>query len=129
MFQGWVIDRPSTPDPQLSGGPQGLWPTYDPLHLEQLEQAWRAGRAGAARAGAQGGTGAQRAAQRGDFFLCAATKQRDFWLGQMTALGRVNPLTYDERRPLESLIAIVPFGVTDDPPVRRRRRSRASSQE
>src|SRR3712207_7324304 len=27
---------------------------------------------------------------RGDFFMCASEKQRDFWLGQMAALGRIN---------------------------------------
>ena len=32
---------------------------------------------------------------RGDFFLCARDKQRDFWLGQLAAVGRVNPVTYD----------------------------------
>jgi hypothetical protein len=53
---------------------------------------------------------------RGDFFMCASEKQRDFWLGQLAGVGRVNPLTYDAGESLESLIAVVPFGVTDDPP-------------
>ena len=35
---------------------------------------------------------------RGDFFLCASAKQRDFWLGQLAGLGRLNPLTYGARR-------------------------------
>ena len=52
---------------------------------------------------------------------CApAQKQRDFWLGQLAALGRVNPLTYDDDETLRSLITVVPFGIPDDPPVRTR---------
>ena len=40
---------------------------------------------------------------RGDFLLCASEKQRDFWLGQLAALGRVNPRTYDEDETMRSL--------------------------
>jgi glycosyltransferase involved in cell wall biosynthesis len=54
--------------------------------------------------------------RRGDFFLCASAKQRDFWLGQLAGVGRINPLTYDEDESLSSLISIVPFGVPDHPP-------------
>jgi glycosyltransferase involved in cell wall biosynthesis len=57
---------------------------------------------------------------RGDFFMCASEKQRDFWLGQLSALGRVNPVTYDEDETLRSLISVVPFGVAETPPVRTR---------
>jgi glycosyltransferase involved in cell wall biosynthesis len=46
---------------------------------------------------------------RGDFFLCASAAQRNFYLGALLAVGRVNDPT------LESLIAIAPFGV---PPAR-----------
>ncbi|HVF13753.1 MAG TPA: glycosyltransferase, partial [Acidimicrobiales bacterium] len=44
----------------------------------------------------------------------------DFWLGQLAALGRVNPRTYDEDETLRSLLDIVPFGIPDEPPVRTR---------
>jgi glycosyltransferase involved in cell wall biosynthesis len=53
---------------------------------------------------------------RGDFFLCASTKQRDFWLGQLAALGRINPATYDEDETLQRLITVVPFGIDGEPP-------------
>ena len=53
---------------------------------------------------------------RGDFFLCASGKQRDFWLGQLAAVGRINPLTYDADESLDELI--------DGRPVRRDRRRR-----
>ena len=48
---------------------------------------------------------------RGDFFICASDKQRDFWLGQLAALGRLNPATYDEEENLDELIRVVPFGL------------------
>jgi glycosyltransferase involved in cell wall biosynthesis len=50
--------------------------------------------------------------------LCASRKQRDFWLGHLAALGRVNPRTYDADASLASLVSVVPFGVPDDKPVR-----------
>ena len=54
--------------------------------------------------------------RRGDFFLCASEKQRDFWLGQLAAVGRINPATYDRGENLEGLLAVAPFGVSDEPP-------------
>ncbi len=89
---------------------------YDPLHLEQLE----AGDKGDAvrRASVRNATAVLNdQLARGDLFLCATAKQRDFWLGQMSAVGRINPLTYDEDKRLGSLITVVPFGLAADPPV------------
>lgn len=54
----------------------------------------------------------------GDFFLCASERQRHYWLGVLSALGRVNPLTYESDARLEHLLAVVPFGVPDEPPQR-----------
>jgi GT2 family glycosyltransferase/glycosyltransferase involved in cell wall biosynthesis len=90
---------------------------YDPFHLEQLEQAKDLGEA-RRRDVVQSATAVlNEQIQRGDFFLCASEKQRDFWLGQMAGLGRVNPAVYDRDETLESLITIVPFGVENEPPV------------
>ena len=92
---------------------------YDPFHLEQLEQA-RDLEEDERREVIRGTTGVLNdQLERGDFFLCASTKQRDFWLGQLAGVGRVNPLTYDEDETLESLITVVPFGVADSKPVHR----------
>ncbi|MBU0495891.1 MAG: glycosyltransferase [Chloroflexi bacterium] len=55
-----------------------------------------------------------------DFFLCASEKQRDYWLGLLSALNRVNPLTYADDSTLRRLIDVVPFGVPDAPPVQAR---------
>lgn len=52
----------------------------------------------------------------GDFFLCSSEKQRDYWLGWLNALGRVNPLTYDDDPTLRRLIDVVAFGLPDTPP-------------
>jgi len=52
----------------------------------------------------------------GDFFLCASEKQRDFWLGMLLALNRVNPYTYDDDETLRRLIDVVPFGLPSSPP-------------
>jgi glycosyltransferase involved in cell wall biosynthesis len=55
----------------------------------------------------------------GDFFICASEKQRDYWLGALTAAGRVNPYTYVADPTLRRLIDVVPFGLPDVPPVHR----------
>jgi glycosyltransferase involved in cell wall biosynthesis len=55
---------------------------------------------------------------RADFLLCASDKQRDFWLGHLSALDRVNAHLYDEDPMFESVLAVVPFGVSDEQPRR-----------
>ncbi|NPV06355.1 MAG: glycosyltransferase [Anaerolineae bacterium] len=57
--------------------------------------------------------------RRGDFYLCASEKQRDFWLGMLHAAGRLNPYTYDHDRSLRKLVDVVPFGVPEEAPVAR----------
>lgn len=52
----------------------------------------------------------------GDFFVCASEKQRDYWLGWLNALGRVNPATYQQSPDLRSLIDVVPFGLPKGAP-------------
>jgi glycosyltransferase involved in cell wall biosynthesis len=51
-----------------------------------------------------------------DLILCASEKQRDYWLGAMSALGRVNPYTHGGDPTLRRLIAVVPFGLPSQPP-------------
>jgi hypothetical protein len=52
----------------------------------------------------------------GDFFLCASERQRDYWLGALTTVGRVNPETRDSDPCLRRLIDVVPFGIPDIAP-------------
>jgi glycosyltransferase involved in cell wall biosynthesis len=53
---------------------------------------------------------------RGDFFLCSSEEQRFFYIGFLTALGRVNPLTVESDPELLSLIAELPFGAPEEEP-------------
>jgi glycosyltransferase involved in cell wall biosynthesis len=48
---------------------------------------------------------------RGDFFLCSSEVQRTFYLGFLTAVGRVHPRRVAVDPDLEGLIAAVPFGL------------------
>jgi hypothetical protein len=93
---------------------------YNPFHLEQLEQAKDQGAEGRARTVSDCTTALNDQLSRGDFFLCASDKQRDFWLGQLSAVGRINPKNYDADETMGSLIAVAPFGVPDKPPVHTR---------
>lgn len=54
--------------------------------------------------------------EHGDYFICASEKQKDFWVGVLTALGRVNPQTYDADVTLKSLVDVVPFGIPPGKP-------------
>lgn len=93
---------------------------YDPMHLEQLEQAKDLGPSGRDRSIRETTRVLNEQLARADFVLCASEKQRDFWLGQMAGQGRVNAAVYDEDESLDSLIAVVPFGIADEDPVQRR---------
>lgn len=56
---------------------------------------------------------------RGDLFLCSSPEQRQFYLGFLTALGRVNPERLEADPDLSGLIAEVPFGLPDELPPHR----------
>ncbi len=114
ILQGFILlGRPFL----RSSGKVLVFDVYDPLHLEQLELT-RDDDDGARRGAVRVATDVlNEQLRRGDYFLCASTKQRDFWLGQMAALGRINPLTYDEDETMASLIGVVPFGLPSEPPV------------
>ncbi len=52
----------------------------------------------------------------GDFYICASERQRDWWIGQLEAHGRINPATYAQDPSLRCLIDVVPYGLPDTPP-------------
>jgi GT2 family glycosyltransferase/glycosyltransferase involved in cell wall biosynthesis len=52
----------------------------------------------------------------GDFFVCASERQRDYWLGMLTARGRVDRPSYSADPTLRSLIDVVPYGCPDTEP-------------
>lgn len=51
------------------------------------------------------------AATAGDYFICGHERQRDMWLGVLTALGRINPLTFSDDPALRHLIDVVGVGI------------------
>ncbi len=53
---------------------------------------------------------------RGDFFLCSCEEQRQFYLGFLAAVGRLNPDRVGRDPDLEGLIDVVPFGVPESLP-------------
>jgi glycosyltransferase involved in cell wall biosynthesis len=84
---------------------------YDPFHLEQLEQARGLGEARRRAVVRDAVRSLNRQLGRADLVLAASGRQRDLWLGHLAALGRVNPVTYDDDPELRRLLAVVPFGV------------------
>jgi hypothetical protein len=60
---------------------------------------------------------------RGDFFLCSSAEQRLYYLGWLTALGRVNPLALEDDPELRRLIDELPFGTPEEAPPPRPERS------
>lgn len=90
---------------------------YDPLHLEQLEQGKDFPEADRYAIALDSIEVMNDQMERADFMLCASEKQRDFWLGQLAGLARINPATYDQDPSLRSLLAVAPFGIQEIPPV------------
>ncbi|MDX6696822.1 MAG: hypothetical protein QOE65_219 [Solirubrobacteraceae bacterium] len=113
LAQGWVLERaPGVAD----AAAHLVVDLYDPFGLELLmllEGRPRAERE-TAQANALRALGDQ--VRRGDFFLCASERQRDYWLGWLDANGRINPRTHAADPSLRALIDVVAFGVPADPP-------------
>jgi glycosyltransferase involved in cell wall biosynthesis len=92
---------------------------YNPLMIEVLE----------ALDGSPGARGTARRASLGvlaqcaaaDFVICASEKQRDLWLGAMGVAGLIDVEAYAADPTYRSFIEVVPFGLPDEPPERRRR--------
>lgn len=90
---------------------------YDPFHLENLEPSSTQSSIEDRTANVGHLTGVLNdQLLRADFFLCASERQRDFWLGALSALGRISPAEYDADPTLRRLIDVVPFGLPDDAP-------------
>ena len=53
----------------------------------------------------------------GNAFVCASERQRDFWIGMLGALGRLDPQAAASDPSLRDLIDVVPFGLESEPPV------------
>lgn len=113
VFQGHALDQFET---LRTSAKVLVADIYDPMHLEMLEQGrelpfatWELRVSTATRI-------LNQQLARGDFFLCSSERQRQFYLGQLAALGRLNPHTYQNDPHLDRLIAIAPFGLESEPP-------------
>lgn len=117
IVQGYVLDHV----PRLRDSEKIMViDLYTPLHLETLALSQAGERA--AREAQNGLILAElnRQLVRGDFFICANERQRALWLGQLSALGRINPRTWDVDPTLRALVEVVPFGIDDADPVHSR---------
>jgi GT2 family glycosyltransferase/glycosyltransferase involved in cell wall biosynthesis len=118
VFQGFIMHE--FPDIARCGKVL-VADVYDPFHLENLEM-FREDEASRRLNIADSDLGVINAQlEISDFFICASEKQRDFWLGQLAGIGRLNPHVYDRDPTLRSLIDVVPFGISSDPPQHRSR--------
>jgi len=52
----------------------------------------------------------------GDAFVCASERQRDYWLGMLTARGRIDLAAHAHDPTLRTLIDVVSFGCPEGPP-------------
>lgn len=90
---------------------------YDPMHLEQLEDSSSLPLKQQKKAISNTIAVISDQLRKSDHVICASEKQRDFWLGHLSAIGRVNPVSYQEDPGLRRLIDVVPFGISKDNPV------------
>lgn len=107
LIQGNVLDQ--FPDLADAGVPIAV-DLICPMHLENLEKS-EAEFEHARRLMVE-------SVARGDFFVCGNERQRLHWLGMMTALGRVGKQARLGSPDLRRLIDVVPFGLSDAPPVK-----------
>ncbi len=115
IFQGFVLHEfPQIADADVPV----LVDIYDPFHLEALTLRKDDPAIERFVTAKSDILVLNRQLERGDFLVCASEKQRDFWLGQLAAVHRINPATYDHDESLRSLLAVAPFGLPDAPPVK-----------
>ena len=58
--------------------------------------------------------------QRADFFICGNQRQRLYWLGMLTAIGRLDKRQAAEDPEFRRLVDVVHFGIADQPPQKTR---------
>ncbi|HTO88860.1 MAG TPA: glycosyltransferase [Thermoanaerobaculia bacterium] len=84
---------------------------YDPFPIENLHYAPALG----PEAAQHDRAAMALALARADFFLCASPEQRLFYAGALYASGRIGPGNFSRDPSLERLLAVVPFGVPEEP--------------
>lgn len=91
---------------------------YDPMHLEMLEQGREQPRATWDLMVRSRVALLNQQLARADYVMCASQRQRSLYIGQLAAIGRVSPATYESDPHLAALIGVVPFGLDAHPPER-----------
>lgn len=117
IFQGHAMDV----FPSLASSEKILVADiYDPMHLEQLEQAKLLPQSEWVERVASATSSLNDQLERADFMVCASEVQRNLYLGQLAGLGRLSPANYEESNDFRRLIDVVPFGIESEPPVHRK---------
>jgi glycosyltransferase involved in cell wall biosynthesis len=95
-----------------------VYDLYDPYPMENLGAFAAAGRQSAhdEREYRMGAVLQAIALATGDAFVCASERQRDLWLGALSALERLDFASYRDDEALRDVVDVVPFGVEADPP-------------
>jgi glycosyltransferase involved in cell wall biosynthesis len=116
-MRGWTMDALARSDVRL------VYDLYDPFLIGSLTfDAGEEVSAGYRRAASRARALLQELALRtGDAFICASERQRDFWIGMLGALGRLDPDASASDPSLRDLIDVVPFGLEREPPVATKR--------
>ena len=111
----------ATQNPLLARSPKVIVSDlYDPIHLETLAFTKDIGGEFRTYAVRKAAEAAHDQLRRADYIICASERQRDFYLGQLSVLGRIDALTYNLDPTLRSLIDVVPFGLPDLDPIHTR---------
>jgi glycosyltransferase involved in cell wall biosynthesis/SAM-dependent methyltransferase len=109
LVQGDVLHR----RPELArSGAHVIADMVTPIHIENLEIG-----------GPEYAVGTEiirKCLRRGDFFICGNESQRLYWLGMLTAHGRLTKECADADKELRGLIDVVGFGIPDEAPVKTR---------
>lgn len=101
-------------------GPRLVYDLYTPSLPEGLASLAAEGGGIHARLMVDAETQAQLVAlATGDAFVCTSERQRDFWLGGLASLGRIDIHAFRRDPTLRDLVDVVPFGVPPGRPVSR----------
>ncbi|MDM7888841.1 glycosyltransferase family 4 protein [Curtobacterium sp. RHCJP20] len=112
VFQGGFYNSV----PWLAVRPQvQVMDLYDPFHLEFLGRQHGFDRDQETRVVSELTKELNAQLARADLVLCANDRQRDLWIGQLAALGRVRPQNGTDDGTIDDLVRIAPFGVTGQP--------------
>ena len=89
---------------------------YDPYNIESLEVYSKEERVFRRTRYQEAYQSLEYQMKIGDFFVCANSKQMDYWLGMLSAYQRVDSESYGMDKSGKKLIDLLPFGISDRPP-------------